>query len=70
MKAPPEMNQTPSGARRPAARLLTVDRTAKQPQLSSKSARRLIECGDLVAHRIGRRIRVAKDDLRTFPNSR
>ncbi|MBS0562652.1 MAG: helix-turn-helix domain-containing protein [Proteobacteria bacterium] len=64
------MNQTPSGARRSAARLLTVDQTAEQLQLSTKSVRRLIDSGDLVAHRIGRCIRVADDDLRAFLNAR
>jgi excisionase family DNA binding protein len=64
------MTPTLSGARRLAARMLTVDQTAEQLQLSPKSVRRLIENNELVVHRIGRCIRVSEDDLQVFLNRR
>ncbi len=46
--------------------MLTVATTAERLDLSEKTVRRLIDSGDLVAHRIGRNVRIAEDDLRAF----
>ena len=46
--------------------LHTVEETAKILKLCTKSVRRMIERGELPAHRIGRRIRIAPADLHAF----
>jgi len=51
--------------RRPS-RLLSVPETADQLGISEKSVRRAVTRGDLVAHRIGRLLRIAEDDLAAF----
>ncbi len=60
------MNQPAAPARRAATRMLSVKATAEQLNLSQKSVRRLIGRGELVAHRIGRSLRIAEEDLRVF----
>ncbi len=64
------MNKAPTGSRRLCVRMLTVEKTAEQLDVSQKTVRRLIDSGELVAHRIGRNIRIAGDDLRAFVNQR
>lgn len=44
-------------------RALTVSRIAFQLDVSTRTARRIIEVGDLKAHRIGRQWRVFEPDL-------
>jgi excisionase family DNA binding protein len=46
--------------------MLSVKATAEYLNLSQKSVRRLIGRGELVAHRIGRSLRIAEEDLRIF----
>ena len=60
------MTQSSPGAHRPLPRLLTVQSTAEQLHLSTRSIRRLIAHGDLVVHRIGRSLRISEDDLNLF----
>jgi len=56
--------------RRPATRLLTIPAVAERLDVSAKTVRRLIAAAALVAHRIGRSVRVSEDDLRLFLNQR
>jgi len=46
--------------------LLTIEQTAKVLQVSSKTIRRWIDTGDLIAHRLGRQWRISEMDLQTF----
>ena len=46
--------------------LLTLDETAKALKVSTKTVRRWIDAGDLVAHRLGHQWRISKSDLHTF----
>jgi len=46
--------------------LLTISQTADFLQVSTKTVRRWIEAGDLVAHRIGHQFRISEPDLQTF----
>jgi len=46
--------------------LLTLEQVAEHLQVSVKTVRRWIDAGDLVAHRIGRGLRVSKADLQAF----
>ena len=46
--------------------LLTIEQTAKVLQVSSKTVRRWIDTGDLIAHRLGRQWRISETDLQTF----
>lgn len=48
---------------KPRLRLLSVDETALELNISTKTVRRLIERGELLVHRIGRCLRVREDDL-------
>ncbi len=47
-------------------RLLTIEQTAEHLQVSTKTIRRWIQNGDLVAHRIGRQRRISDSDLQAF----
>jgi excisionase family DNA binding protein len=51
-------------------RFYSVDDVAEQLRLSSKSIRRLIESGQLHAHRFGRQLRMSEDDLAVFISMR
>ena len=46
--------------------LLTIQAVAERLDLSVKTIRRAVACGDLPAFRIGRSWRIAEDDLRAF----
>ncbi|MBT3358814.1 MAG: helix-turn-helix domain-containing protein [Rhodospirillales bacterium] len=46
--------------------LLTISKTAEHLQVSTKTVRRWIDSGDLVAHRIGRQLRISEPDLQAF----
>lgn len=46
--------------------LHTVQQVAETLQVSDKQVRRWIASGDLVAHRLGRQLRIADADLRAF----
>ena len=50
----------------PPQRLLTIKDVADILQVSDKTVRRWIDAGDLVAHRVGRQLRVSQGDLETF----
>ena len=53
---------------KPRPRLLSIDETALELHVSTKTVRRLIERGDLAAHRIGRCLRLSENDLRLYLN--
>lgn len=55
------MNNTKS-----AISLMSVDDVAAHLLVSSKTIRRWIGAGLLPAHRLGRQIRIAEDDVRRF----
>jgi excisionase family DNA binding protein len=46
--------------------LYTLPQTAEFLQVSTKTIRRWISSGDLVAHRIGRQFRISESDLQMF----
>jgi excisionase family DNA binding protein len=46
--------------------LHTVPEVADQLKVSQKQVRRWIASGDLIAHRLGRQLRIADSDLRAF----
>ena len=52
---------TPTPSRLPP--LLSVEAAADHLDVCSKTVRRLIEKGELHAHRIGRQLRISQDDL-------
>lgn len=56
-------------SRRPI-RFHTVAEVADQLKVSQKQVRRWILSGDLVAHRLGRQLRIADSDLRAFLGER
>jgi len=51
---------------RSSVRLLSVEETAHELNVSTKTIRRLIERGELRAHRVGRCIRLSADELRLY----
>lgn len=53
-----------------STRLHTITDVADHLQVSSKTVRRWIDAGDLVAHRFGRQLRISEADLQTFIRSR
>ncbi|WP_137128335.1 helix-turn-helix domain-containing protein [Roseomonas sp. HF4] len=55
-----------SRAARPPIRLLTVAQTAERLAVCGKTVRRLITAKALRAIRIGRSVRISKDDLRLY----
>lgn len=50
--------------------LLTIEQTAEHLQVSTKTIRRWIDAGDLVAHRFGRQLRISNQDLQAFVRMR
>ncbi len=46
--------------------LMTIPDVAEQLQVSEKTIRRWITSGDLIAHRIGRQLRISESDLQAF----
>ena len=50
--------------------LLTIGQVAEQLLVSTKTVRRWIKSGDLVAHRFGRQWRISESDLQTFIRTR
>ena len=48
------------------SRLYTLEQVADRLQVSVRTLRRWIDAGDLVAHRIGRGLRITEADLQTF----
>jgi excisionase family DNA binding protein len=46
--------------------LLTMDAVAERTGVSVRTVRRWIEHGELVAHRLGRAVRISEADLVTF----
>jgi excisionase family DNA binding protein len=55
---------------KPRLRLLSVDDIADDLGVSTKTIRRLIDGGELRAHRIGRALRVSEDEVRQYLNRR
>jgi excisionase family DNA binding protein len=47
-------------------RFLTVNEIADRWQTSSRKIRRMIDAGELVAHRFGRHVRVSESDLLAY----
>jgi len=50
--------------------LFSIKQVAKHLDTSTRTIRRWIEAGDLVAHRIGRGLRISETDLQTFIKTR
>ena len=46
--------------------LMTIGQTAEVLQVSTKTIRRWIDAGDLVACRFGRQLRIGESDLQAF----
>ena len=59
----PDTNAMP-GRALPA--LLTISQTAEHLQVSTKTIRRWIDSGELIAHRFGHQWRISDADLQTF----
>lgn len=55
-----------SKTHRPKAVFYSVDDVADGLSVSSKTVRRKINDGELRAHRIGRQVRISKEDLDAF----
>ena len=51
---------------KPMVRFYTVVQVATLIEVSTRTVRRWIAEGDLLAHRFGRQVRVAESDLRAF----
>ena len=51
---------------RQSIRFHTVAEVADQLKVSEKQVRRWIGAGELIAHRLGRQLRIADSDLRAF----
>jgi excisionase family DNA binding protein len=50
----------------PIARFYTVEQVADLLVVSTRSVRRWIAAGDLLAHKIGRAVRISEIDLKAF----
>jgi excisionase family DNA binding protein len=48
------------------SQLLTVEEVARRLAVATRTVRRLIDRGELIAHRMGRVVRVSEDDLEQF----
>jgi excisionase family DNA binding protein len=46
--------------------MLTVQEVADRLRVSAQTVRRLIEDGELIAHRIGQQLRIAEEDLQAY----
>ena len=46
--------------------LMTIGQAAEHLQVSTKTIRRWIKSGDLIAHRFGRQWRISESDRHTF----
>ena len=55
---------------RPLPALLTISQTAEHLQVSTKTIRRWIDGGELIAHRFGRQWRISVEDLQVFVRMR
>ena len=53
---------------KPRPQLLCVEETARELHISTKTVRRLIDRGELRAHRIGRCLRLSEEELRLYLN--
>jgi excisionase family DNA binding protein len=54
------------GDRRHRIQLFTVAETAEMLRVATRTVRRWITSGDLVAHRLGGVVRIAESDLQAF----
>ena len=52
------------------APLFTLAQVAERLQVSTKTVRRWIENDDLIAHRLGRQLRISEVDLQAFIKAR
>lgn len=66
MKAGSNSGRLPGERTQQRGRLLSIPEAADQLGVSEKTIRRNIQRGDLVAHRIGRLLRIAEGDLAVF----
>ncbi len=57
-----------TGAPSRVPRLLPLTEVARTLQVSVKTIRRWMDCGELRFHRIGRQIRISEEDLSAFIN--
>ncbi len=56
----------PSDTPDDASRFLSVEEVASELGVSTKHVRRLIARGEIVSHRFGRAVRIARDDFDRF----
>ncbi len=56
----------PSDTPDDASRFLSVEKVASELGVSTKHVRRLIARGEIVIHRFGRVVRIARDDFDRF----
>jgi excisionase family DNA binding protein len=63
-----EMPRLEHGARdrRPRIQFFTIAETAEMLRVATRTVRRRIAAGELVAHRFGGAVRIAENDLRAF----
>ena len=66
VETPRARDRVPSERTPRPGRLFSVPEAADQLGISDKSVRRAIQRGDLVAHRIGRLLRISEADLALF----
>lgn len=66
LNAVPGRERQMSTKAKSSPQFLTVHEIADRWQTSSRKIRRMIEAGELVAHRIGRHIRVSEPDLLAY----
>jgi len=59
-------NDSDHEAKQRTKRLLTVEEVAKRLSVALRTVRRLIDRGELPAHRIGRMVRISEDDLERY----
>lgn len=63
---PVERDGRESNAARKTSPLLNIQATARRLGVCEKTVRRLIERGELRAHKVGRQHRISEDDLARF----
>ena len=55
-----------ANGRRQRIQFFTIAQTAEMIGVATRTVRRWVEAGELIAHRFGRAVRIAEGDLRAF----
>jgi excisionase family DNA binding protein len=61
-----DRSEVPRISRAPAQKFFTIDQVADALSVSTRTVRRWIKDGDLVAHRFGVAVRIAANDFAAF----